>query len=116
MQSGDVSVSRKNEGDRSITRPFSRLTEKWSRDPKFRAEYDRQEPAFAAAFALASARNRAGLSQKQLADKLGTSQSHIARIESGRHLPSVRMIERYARALSCDIRIELVPIRRRRAA
>ena len=99
-----------------MTRPFVRLASKWLRDPRFHAEFDRQEPAFAAAFALASARNRAGLTQKQLAGKLGTSQSHVARIESGRHLPSVRMIERYAKALNCEIRIELVPTKSRRAA
>ncbi len=99
-----------------MTRPFVRLASKWLRDPRFRAEFDRQEPAFAAAFALANARNRAGLTQKQLAVKLETSQSHVARIESGRHLPSVRMIERYAKALNCEIRIELVPTKGRRAA
>lgn len=99
-----------------MTRLFSRLAAKWMRDPEFRAEFERQEPAFAAAFALAQARNRAGLTQKELATRLGTSQSQIARIESGRHVPSVRMIQRYASALGCTIRIELVPVGRRRAA
>lgn len=99
-----------------MTRSFSRIGAKWRADPKFRAEYDRQEPIFAAAFALASARNRAGLTQAELAVKLGTSQSQIARVESGRHLPSFRMVERYARALGCEIKIELVPLRRRTAA
>ncbi|MGH6932783.1 MAG: helix-turn-helix domain-containing protein [Dongiaceae bacterium] len=99
-----------------MTRSFSRLSEKWLRDSRFRAEYERQEPAFETAFALANARNRAGLTQKQLAARLKTSQSQVARIESGRHLPSVRMIERYAKALNCDIKIELVPTRSKRAA
>jgi DNA-binding XRE family transcriptional regulator len=99
-----------------MTRSFSKIAAKWRADAKFRAEYDRQEPVFAAAFALASARNRAGLTQAELAAKLGTSQSQIARVESGRHLPSLRMVERYARALGCEIRIELVPLRRRKAA
>lgn len=63
-----------------------------------RAEYDALETEFAIARELIAARARAGLSQAQVAERMGTSQSTIARLESGRTLPSLRTLDRYARA------------------
>lgn len=67
-------------------------------DPQTRAEYDAQDPEFALARELIAARARAGLSQTQVAERMGTSQSAVARLESGRSLPSLRTLERYASA------------------
>lgn len=67
-------------------------------DPETRAEYEALEPEFAIARELIAARTRAGLSQAEVAERMGTSQSTVARLESGRSLPSLRTLERYANA------------------
>lgn len=72
----------------------SRLLE----DPDTRAEYEAQAAEFAIAHELIAARTRAGLSQAELAERMGTSQSTIARLESGSTLPSMRTLTRYAKA------------------
>ncbi len=72
----------------------------------FRTEYDRpEELAFAVAQEVYQARLTAGLSQKELARRLGTKQSSVARLESGNRLPSLSFLERIAKAL----KIELTP-------
>ncbi|HTH76898.1 MAG TPA: helix-turn-helix transcriptional regulator [Trinickia sp.] len=67
-------------------------------DPATRAEYDEQTPEFAIARELIAARVRAGLTQEQVAEKMHTTQSTIARMESGRTMPSLRTLSRYAEA------------------
>ncbi|MEA3274789.1 MAG: helix-turn-helix transcriptional regulator [Pseudomonadota bacterium] len=67
-------------------------------DPDTRAEYEALEPEFSIARELIAARTRAGLSQAELAERMGTSQSTIARLESGSTLPSMRTLTRYAKA------------------
>lgn len=67
-------------------------------DPKTRAEYQAQAPEFEIAKELIAARARAGLSQAELAERMHTTQSTIARLESGRALPSLRTLARYAEA------------------
>lgn len=67
-------------------------------DPATRAEYDRQAPEFAIARELIAARVRAGLTQEQVAEKMHTTQSTVARMESGRTMPSLRTLSRYAEA------------------
>jgi len=67
-------------------------------DPQTQAEYEAQAPEFAIARELIAARVRAGLTQEQLAEKMQTTQSTIARMESGRTFPSMRTLSRYAEA------------------
>lgn len=67
-------------------------------DPETRAEYEAQAPEFEIARELIAARARAGLSQAELAERMHTTQSTIARLESGRALPSLRTLARYAEA------------------
>ncbi|WP_345798032.1 helix-turn-helix transcriptional regulator [Castellaniella sp. MT123] len=67
-------------------------------DPETRTEYDALAPEFAIARELIAARVLAGLTQDQLAAKMHTTQSTIARLESGRALPSMRTLTRYAEA------------------
>ena len=67
-------------------------------DPDTRAEYEAQAPEFAVARELIAARVRAGLTQEQVAEKMQTTQSTVARMESGRTMPSLRTLSRYAEA------------------
>jgi ribosome-binding protein aMBF1 (putative translation factor) len=76
----------------------SGVAKKWLQDPAFRAEYDALEEEFALASAIVGARARAGLTQEQLARRMKTTQTVIARLESGRAKPSTRTLQRFARA------------------
>jgi transcriptional regulator with XRE-family HTH domain len=50
-----------------------------------------------------------GLSQKDLAELCGTTQSAVARLEAGRRPPRIDTLKRVATALDCDLKVELKP-------
>jgi ribosome-binding protein aMBF1 (putative translation factor) len=77
-------------------------------DPEVRAEYDALAPEFEIASELLRARLRAGLSQAELAARMGTSQSTIARLESGQTLPSTKTLLRFAQATGSRFQIRLL--------
>jgi transcriptional regulator with XRE-family HTH domain len=79
------------------------------KDPDYRREYDALEEEFALASALIEARSRAGLTQEELAARMETSQSAIARMESGRTIPSGTTLKRFARATGTRLRITFEP-------
>ena len=81
----------------------------WEKDPKFTAAYDALEDEFALAGALIEARSRADMTQEQVAAAMGTTQTVIARLESGRTMPSTRTLERFARATGMRLRISFEP-------
>ncbi|HEV2161416.1 MAG TPA: helix-turn-helix transcriptional regulator [Stellaceae bacterium] len=78
------------------------------RDAAFRPEYKALKPEFALKRALLRARSKAGLTQVQLAKRMGTTQSVVARIESGRNPPNLRTLDKYARAVGRRIEIKLI--------
>ena len=72
-----------------------------------RAEVERIEREESALLdALLRARQEAGLTQAQVAERMGTTQAVIARLESGRVKPSTRTLERFARATGTRARAE----------
>ena len=77
-------------------------------DPEYRAAHAALEDEFTLVSALIGARVRAGLSQSELARRMGTSQAAIARMESGRYLPSSRTLQRFAEATGTKLRISFV--------
>jgi ribosome-binding protein aMBF1 (putative translation factor) len=81
------------------------LHEQWMDDPEYRAEYERLAPEFELAQALIEARTRAGLTQEELADRMKTTQSAIARIESGKCFPSTSTLRRFAQATGTHLKI-----------
>ena len=89
-----------------------KLHEKWSEDPAYRKAYDELEEEFALAAAIAEARGRAGLTQEQVAQRMHTTQSNIARLEAGRTTPSTRTLERFAEAVGARLKISFEPIHR----
>jgi transcriptional regulator with XRE-family HTH domain len=91
------------------------LHKAWMKDPHYRKEYDALEEEFALAAEVAKARSRAGLSQAELARRMKTTQSTIARLESGRGMPSTRTLDRFAKATGHRVRISFEPVRGRRA-
>jgi transcriptional regulator with XRE-family HTH domain len=87
------------------------LHKKWMKEPKYRKAYEALEEEFVLASAVIDARNRAGLTQKALAKKMGTTQPVVARLESGRIRPSLRTLERLALATGSRLRIGFEPQR-----
>ena len=85
--------------------PVEDVAKKWMKDPEFRAEYDGLEGEFALASALIKARGEAALTQEQVAAAMGTTQAFVARLESGRVLPSTRTLQGFAKATHTRLRI-----------
>jgi ribosome-binding protein aMBF1 (putative translation factor) len=75
------------------------------KDPKVKEEYDKLQPEFALISAMIEARAKKGITQKKLAEKLGTKQSAIARLESGNANPSLNFLKRLAEALGTKLEI-----------
>lgn len=86
---------------------LARLKVRLLADPETQAAYDEQAPEFAIARELIGARVRAGLTQSDIAEKMHTTQSAIARLESGRKMPSIRTLSRYAKATGSRAVIKL---------
>jgi transcriptional regulator with XRE-family HTH domain len=86
------------------------LHKKWMRDSDYAKEYDALEGEFALAAAVAKARSHAGLSQSELARRMKTTQSTVARLESGRGLPSTRTLDRFAKATGHRLKISFEPV------
>jgi DNA-binding XRE family transcriptional regulator len=87
--------------------------------PGFREAYEALEVEYALAHEMLAARSRAGLTQEAVAVRMGTTKSAISRLEAGgKHAPSVASLKRYAAAVGCTLKIELVPAmtKRRRVA
>lgn len=78
---------------------LSNLKIKWLANSDVKKAYEEQALEFSIAQKLISERMKAHLTQKEIAGKMGTTQSVIARLESGYQLPSMKTIERYAYAL-----------------
>ena len=86
------------------------LHAKWMKEPKYRKAYENLEEEFRLASALIEARARAGLTQEELAQRMKTKQTVIARLESGRTRPSTRTLERIAEATGHRLRISFEPL------
>jgi DNA-binding XRE family transcriptional regulator len=87
-----------NQRDNAVTRGLESVKKKMLADREVRAAYDALREEFDLARELIAARVRAGLTQAELAARMGTTQSAIARLESGAQLPSVKTLLRFASA------------------
>ena len=78
------------------------------RDPKFKTEYDKLQPEFAVIEAVLQARMKEGITQQKLAKRIGTKQSVISRLESGRGNPTVAFLKKLAEAFDSRLEIRFV--------
>ncbi len=78
------------------------------KDSQTLREYEALAEEFEVARELIAARARVGLTQADVAERMGTTQSVVARIESGRRQPSMRTVQRYAQAIGCRAVVRLV--------
>jgi transcriptional regulator with XRE-family HTH domain len=78
--------------------------------PAVRREYDKLDDEFAFMDQILKARASAGLTQAELAARIGTTQSAVARLEApgGKHSPSIATLRRYASALGYMVQVRLV--------
>lgn len=86
---------------------LTELKQKLRENPEFDTEYRKAEEEYAVIEALIAARTSARLSQADLAARLGTTQSAIARLESGRISPSLSTLRRYAEATGTRLTFSL---------
>jgi transcriptional regulator with XRE-family HTH domain len=73
-------------------------------------EFEKQIEEFALLDEFLRARSEQGLTQAEVAERIGTTQSAVARMESGRgkHSPSLATLAKYAEALGCKLEVRLV--------
>ena len=94
------------------------MVREWAEDPAFVREYDGLEQEFALFDQLLRARREAGLTQAEVAEKMATQPSVVARLEAGggrrKHSPSIATLQKYAEAVGCDLEIKLVRVPSRR--
>src|ERR671919_661782 len=90
---------------------FDLYLEKQLQDPTFAARFENAGEAWDVALQIATLREQAGLSQKDLAKLLGTSQQQISRLESpGYEGHSLSMLRRVADALHARVRVVFEPV------
>ena len=89
-------------------KPLRSLKAELLRNPEVRQAYDELAPEYELARAIIRARLAAGLSQAELAERMGTAQSYVSKLESGRALPSTRTFLKVAEATGTHARFELV--------
>lgn len=96
--------------DLAMTRKtnFDRYLERELQDPAFKERFERAGEAWDVAMKLAALRKEAGLSQKELAQKVGTSQQQISRLESPTYEGhSLSMLRRIAGVLGATVHVDI---------
>lgn len=86
-----------------------KLIKRWMKEPGFKEGYDALAEEFELASLLIEARTHSHLTQAELAEKMGTSQSAIARLESGKAKPTLATLRRLAKATGMRLKISLEP-------
>ena len=90
------------------------MVREWMQDPAFAHEYDALEQEFALFDELLRARKEAGLTQADVAARMFTQPSVVARLEAGggrqKHSPSLATLRKYAEAVGCHLEIKLAPV------
>lgn len=88
------------------------LREKLLANPETLAAYQNMGPEFSLLRQMLKARGRTGLSQAEIADRMGTKAPAVTRLESslsnGKHSPSMATLRRYAHAVGCELEVNLV--------
>lgn len=92
------------------------MVDRWKKDPAFAAAYADLEIEFALLRQLLLARQQAGLSQAEVAKKMGTKAPAVTRLETSlsesRHSPTIATLKKYATAVGCTLEVRLVRTKR----
>ena len=92
------------------SRPFDEYRQKQLRDPEFAANFRALQPEFQIARQVLRLRLTRGLSQAELAERVGTAQPNISRLERATINPSLSFLQRVATALDAEIEIRFNPV------
>lgn len=79
------------------------------KDTEIKAEYEALEPEFAIIQAMIDARKLRGITQKELSERTGIAQGDISKLENGNGNPSIKTLQRLAKAMGMSVKIEFVP-------
>ena len=87
---------------------FNDFLKEQLKDPEIKAEYDALDPEFAVMQAMIDARKLKGITQKELSKRTGISQGDISKLEIGNGNPSIKTLQRLAKAMNMSLKIEFV--------
>jgi len=108
MLANDAIYCRIYETDMKRPTKFDRYLKEQIKDPDFAARFKKAGEAWDVAIKLASLRKASGLSQRELAKRVRTSQQQISRLESPSYEGhSLSMLRRVAEVLGADVRVEI---------
>lgn len=96
-------MERQGQAISPVGTPHGESVRRRARNPEYRAELERLAPYEALARIVIRRRGQLGLSQAELAQRMGTSHSAISRIESGQHATTVQTLRRLAGALETNL-------------
>ena len=88
---------------------YDEFIEEQMKDPSFRKEWEALQPEMAIVKAMIDARERTGMTQKELSDKTGITQADISRLENGNANPSLKTLQRLAEGMGMTLKLEFVP-------
>ena len=97
-------------------RPYNDVKKRFLADPEFRKEYEALKPEFELIESIVRRRMELDMTQKELADKLGTGQAAVSRLEGGNTNPTLTSLAEIAEALDSDLHIVLEPKSRSRVS
>ena len=89
-----------------IMKDWNELKKDLLKDPKFKRLYEESQPEFEIAKAIIRARIKNKITQKELAEKMDTTQSVISRVEQGKTSPSISLLKRLAAALNTTLQVQ----------
>lgn len=87
---------------------FERFLEEQLKNPEFKKEWEDFQPELELMKQVIGERMEQNISQRELADRMGTKQANISRLENGNANPSLDFLKRLARALGKKLEIKLV--------
>ncbi len=87
---------------------WNEIKEKLLKDEKFKEEVNNLEPEYELIKQIITARIEQSLTQEELAQKIGTKQSNISRLERGKYNPSLSFLKKLAQGLGKDLKISFV--------
>lgn len=95
------------------TKSHKQMVDEWKKDPEFNAAYDELDTEFSLLRELLLARQKKGLTQAEVAEKMGTKPPAVTRLETAlsgnKHSPTIATLKKYAQAVGCKLEIHLVP-------
>jgi len=87
---------------------FQDILNKKLKDPEFKKYYDEYGKQLEIAYQILQLRKKRKMSQKQLAEKIGTTQSNVARMEAGEQNFTTNTLNRVASAFKLELKINFV--------